>query len=105
MTSFRDGPAKGQSLMLKRAPTFLRVVEHAGKFDALDQHHDEPKPQETITVYLLVRKMGWIHIKATKGGGFFIRAEYEFWEEQPDEDTMRSQIAWRQWCIANNPGK
>lgn len=105
MIHFKNGPAKGQGLLLKRAPTFLRVTELAGKFDGLDQFNDEPDPLETITVYLLIRKTGWMHVKTTKGGRVYISAEYELWEDQPEEEIMRSNIAWRAWCLENNPGQ
>lgn len=46
MTTFIDGPAKGQTLMLRRNPVYLIVTEENGKFDALDQLEDAPKPTE-----------------------------------------------------------
>lgn len=55
MFSFLDGPAKGSSLNLARAPVFLSVVidSRGGKIDALDQLNDTPHPCEPIYVYRL----------------------------------------------------
>jgi len=58
MTTFEDGPAKGQHLSLQRAPKFLRVVEDGGKWDALDQPTDEPRPGETLYAYRISSEVG-----------------------------------------------
>ncbi len=78
MTSFLDGPAAGQRLMLKRAPRFIRVVTHGGKFDALDQLGDVPLPSEAIHVYEITGKPGGVHLntRGKPGGGFFTIAKY-----------------------------
>lgn len=106
MTRFLDGMAEGQTLMLKRAPFFLRVVMHAGKFDALDQLDDEPAPNEAAIVYL--RQPGAqasaIHLNVGRGkagGGWFTRADYRLSPVQPADDIMRSMEGWRQWCQAH----
>ena len=68
MTTFVDGPAKGQTLMLKHAPPFLRVVECDGKWDALDAPGDEPAPGETVHLYELVERNGTVHVDSNRGG-------------------------------------
>ncbi len=100
MTHFEDGPAKGQTLMLKRAPQFLRVVEANGKWDALDQLDDKPEPQEKIYAYKRVGKPGMIHINMGRKnhGGFFPMAEYRFCSEQPPDCGMRDKERWQWWC-------
>jgi len=99
MTSFSDGPAQGQTLMLGRAPIFLRVVEWAGAFDALDQIDDTPEPEETIHVYQRVGEPGRMHVHRSGGkGGWFTVAEYAVLPEQPDEDEVRRTDAWQAWC-------
>jgi hypothetical protein len=63
MTTFEDGPAKGQTLMLQRAPLFLRVViDPSGKVDALDQLTDKPASNEKIFAYVLTAEPGRFHI-------------------------------------------
>lgn len=98
MTSFDNGPAKGQRLMLKRAPLFLRVVEAGGKFDALDQLADEPEAGERLFAYRRVGEVGMCHIHRKGGGGWFTIANYALVAQQPDDATMRDTTAWRAWC-------
>jgi hypothetical protein len=100
MTAFEDGPAKGQTLMLHRAPRFLRVTEDNGKWDALDQLADTPRPNEKLFVYEIVGEPSWIHIyKRGPGSGFYTRASYRFVAQQPEDETMRHTPAWRDWCV------
>lgn len=119
MTTFRNGPAKGSGDYIRRfpAPTFLRVVERKGQWKALDGHDDKPQPGESVSIYLLLEP-GGKYLRKNEGWegpeerlkpsqrGWFTSAIYELWEEEyPDEETLRSVIAWRQWCMENNPGK
>jgi hypothetical protein len=69
MTTFLDGPAKGQCLSLRRSPELLRVVELNGKWDALDQPEDEPKPGEKVHIYRLVEHLGSAMLCRRGGGG------------------------------------
>lgn len=102
MTTFTDGPAKGQTLMLKRAAKFLRVTQADGKFDALDQIGDTPKPEETLFAYVLTGEVGHCHLNMGRGrGGFYPIATYRLVPEQPSQATMRLQGAWEAWCLAN----
>lgn len=101
MTTFQDGPAHGKTLMLKRSPKFLRVVEAAGKqeFDALDQPEDTPAITENIYAYVLDKNLGSCHINRGRGcGGFYPICEYRFVEKQPPEASMRDGKAWEDWC-------
>jgi hypothetical protein len=104
MTTFSNGPAAGQVLNLRRAPLFLRLVQDlAGAWDALDQLHDTPRPDETIVVYRLVSNDGPIHLnmrgrQGRRCGGTFQRATYAVVEEQPDDATLRTTASWRQWA-------
>lgn len=99
MTSFTNGPAQGQHLMLKRAPLFLRVVEAAGKFDALDQLSDEPESGERLFAYRQVGEPGMVHLNRGRGhGGFYTIATYTLVAPQPDDATMRDTAAWQAWC-------
>ena len=101
MTSFEDGPAKGQHLLLERTVRFLRVVEAAGKWDALDQSSDSPRPDERCFAYELVSKIGVVHVNRGRGrGGFYTIATYRFVAEQPSDATMRNQELWEAWCEA-----
>lgn len=102
MTSFIDGPAKGEHLSLKRAVKFLRaVVTAGGKWDALDQPTDEPREDEQCIAYRLHAYHGNCHIYAPRGGsGFYPIAEYTLCEEQPDQATMRDAVLWEAWCFS-----
>ena len=99
MTKFEDGPAKGQTLMLQRAPIFLRVVETDGKWDALDQVNDTPKHNEKIFAYLITERPGRCHLYFGGGrGGWYMIARYRVVAEQPTEAVMKSTTDWRAWC-------
>ncbi|RJP48772.1 MAG: hypothetical protein C4586_08655 [Anaerolineaceae bacterium] len=100
MTHFEDGPAKGETLMLKRSPIFLRVVEVNGQWDALDQLDDEPAPHEKIYAYERIGEPGMVHINAGRKGnsGWYPMAAYRFITDQPTDSAMLDSEAWRQWC-------
>lgn len=99
MTTFEDGPAKGQTLMLQRVPKFLRVVVDAdGTWDALNQPEDTPKPTETLYAYEMVGEPGWCHLNRGGGrGGFYGIATYKFIAAQPPQETMRDWDQWQKW--------
>jgi hypothetical protein len=106
MTSFEDGPAKGQRLMLKRAVRFLRVVEAGGKWDALDQPSDKPDPRETLYAYEIASQQGQCHIRTIGGGGgFYPINTYRFVTQQPTDAQMRDSQAWHDWCVAKNAAR
>lgn len=98
MTHFEDGPAQGQTLMLKRSPRFLRVVRAGRTWDALDQLEDRAEPNETIYVYERVGEPGRVHLNCGRGGGTFSMASYRFFSHQPPEADMRDNEAWQRWC-------
>jgi hypothetical protein len=98
MTTFEDGPAKGQTLMLKRAAVFLRVVESNGTWDALDQLDDTPKPEEKIYAYQIIGKPGMMHLNRGGGrSGWYAIASYRLISPQPSDTEMRSTDAWWDW--------
>ena len=107
MTTFLDGPAQGKTLMLRRAPYFLRVTHGPRGLDALDQIGDEPTSKETVTVY--VRQPGavekGVHLNCGKNGGsgWYCVASYKHSENQPTDAEMRGNTRWRAWCQANAP--
>ncbi len=105
MTKFRDGPAAGVVLTLRRAPIFLRVVrDPAGMWDGLDQLADTPAPAEAVCAYRKVSDDGTIHVDGGRDGRRFglwlAAATYEYVEPQPAEGVMRVNEAWRAWCQA-----
>lgn len=110
MTKFLNGPAAGQTLMLKRAPIYLRVVRLAigvgsSKWDALDQPTDNPETGEIVFAYKCKCKgePGTVHLNmGRKGGGWYAVAEYELCEVQPTDAEMRSTPAWQAWCRATH---
>lgn len=110
MTSFQDGPAEGKTLMLRRAPFFLRVTvgpgadqtEHFPRIDALDQLDDVPTATEQLFCYRLTAKPNSCHIRASKGrGGFFAIGNYVLVDPQPTDTQMRDRAAWQAWVEAN----
>jgi hypothetical protein len=101
VTRFEDGPAKGTILQLHRAPFFLRVTESGGKFDALDQLEDTPRPDEKLHAYKAHGERGMCHIRASGGrSGFYAIATYKLVEPQPTDAQMRDNAAWSEWCHA-----
>lgn len=101
MTTFLNGPAKDQHLMLKRAPVFLRVTYACGKWDALDQLGDTPRAEEMLHCYRIEGEPGMCHINmGSKGGGFYAIAQYKHVTAQPSDEQMRSQPQWEAWCQA-----
>jgi hypothetical protein len=101
MTTFEDGPAKGQKLLLHRAPRFLRVTCDGEHWDVLDQLEDVPKASEKLFAYELTTNPGMCHINAGKRSGFYTIANYRLITEQPTNLVMRCRDneAWRQWCL------
>jgi len=101
LTTFLDGPAEGKTLMLRSAVVFLRVTEVKGDFDALDQPDDTPDPNETLYAYQIAAHHGNCHIRSgTKGAsGFYAIASYRLCPEQPTDEIMRDNVAWRQWVF------
>lgn len=99
MTKFLDGPAKGQVLMLKRAPMFLRVTRAGDKWDALDLLGESPQPEETLFAYELAVSRGVAHINMGGcGSGYYTMADYRQVLPQPDQLVMRNLPAWEDWC-------
>lgn len=105
MIEFLDGPAKGATLTLRRAPMYLRVVYsgRAGSIDvdALDQLSDMPNAAESIVAYRRVGKAGSVHINAGRCGrsGVYATARYEVVNPQPDDTTLRERERWREWAM------
>lgn len=103
MTTFKDGPAKGQTLMLQRAPVLLRVVrdDNLNKWDALDQLDDTPSPHESIFVYRMVEGPTFMHIRRDRrhgGSGIFRGGVYAVLDEQPEDAILRDTSRWRDWA-------
>ncbi len=116
MTSFTDGPAAGQTLMIKRAPIFLRVTrkrfalethpqphQQADQFDALDQPEDKPADDEELFCYRNTEKKGggaFIDYGGNKKhmSGFYPMSEYALYPDQPPDAVMRNNARWRLWC-------
>lgn len=107
MSTFLNGPAADVSLVIRRAPLYLRAVQSAkkGEWDALDQLNDEPKPKEKVFAYRKIRDvMKGFMDGQTKGGGrrtgtYFEHGEYVFVEPQPNDEIMRSREKWQEWCF------
>lgn len=84
--------------MLKRMPVFLRVTESNGKFDALDQLTDSPRPEEKLYAYHLAAFRGNAFIDGCKCRGCYPISEFHLWPNQPSDAVMRDNVAWGQWC-------
>jgi hypothetical protein len=94
MVSFVDGPLADTTLMLRRAPLFLRAVtDAAGKADALDQVDDVPAGDELVHVY---RRRGDASVVCIRPGGCYAMASYVY---VPDAfgDELYDTDGWRRW--------
>jgi hypothetical protein len=99
MTTFQDGPAKDQALMLKRCACFLRVTIEGKTCDALDQPFDEPKAGEKLYAYELVELRGNAMVNFGGGrGGCYPIAYYRLAPVQPTDEQMRKTKTWQTWC-------
>lgn len=106
MVRFLDGPAAGTSLVLCRAPIFLRVViDAAGNVDALDQLDDVMRPDEVAHVYRLDDDMG-VAFACTrgKGCGRLAIATYRLYARQPGQELLRDNQAWQTWAMGQANG-
>jgi hypothetical protein len=104
MTLFLDGPAAGKTLMLTRAPHYLRAVQGVtGDWDALDQLTDTPHPGETVVAYEMVSGPRSMHV-CSRGkkavSGWFQGGDYRVVADQPTDEQLRSTDAWRAWVSA-----
>jgi hypothetical protein len=102
MFTFLDGPAKGASLNLARAPLFLRVVidTRDGKVDALDQLTDVPHPCEAIYVYRLAEPVSsGVMCSRGRGCARFVHAKYVLHDQQPTDEQARWRDSWFAWAI------
>jgi hypothetical protein len=96
-------PTEKQTLMLRRAPYFLRVVwNDKGEVDALDQIEDEPRKDERVMVYVRnpVSMQRGVHLNTggKKGGGWFAMASYRVSYLQPPDEVMRHNGLWAEWA-------
>jgi len=101
MVIFLDGPAKGKSLALRRAPVFLRaVIDQDGTVDALDLLEDEPKPTETVHVYRRVAGTVSSAIVCSRGRGCrsMAGADYRLHDPQPPDASARHNGLWAEWA-------
>jgi hypothetical protein len=109
--SFIDGPAHGKTLMLKRAPVFLRVTlahynQEEVQIDALDRLDDKPDTTESLFAYRLVKHEGNAFVDGRdpktgkRWGSATAIATYRLVETQPDDATMRNYDSWKAWCEA-----
>lgn len=109
MTRFLDGPAEGVTLMLRRAPHYLRAVRAAeGEWDALDQLDDYPKGNETVVAYEMVSGPFTAHVQRREKGrrvcGWYQGGEYRVVAEQPTDNVLRVTALWRDW-VSERIGK
>lgn len=103
MIRFLDGPAAGKSLVLRRAPLFLRVVQApGGRLDALDQLSDEPQAGERVYVYVKAEDRGHVHLLMSprSASGWYAMADYRLHAEQPTDNEARDTERWRAWAMA-----
>lgn len=106
MITFLDGPARGQHLMLRRAPMFLRVTESGGTFDGLDQLEDTPRPDEKVYAYRIEGEATWCHVRISGGrGGIYKIADYRFVTEQPSDAAIRDAAKWTEWVMSQPEAK
>jgi hypothetical protein len=81
--------------MLRNSPRWLRVTYGQGKWDALDQWEDTPRPDEKLYCYQLAEITGHAHINMGRGrGGFYPIATYKYVEPQLTDQQMRNADLW-----------
>lgn len=98
MVKFLDGPAAGECLALRRAPSLLRVVKGPREWDALDQLNDVPKRNERVYAYRLKGKALPVRLNARGCCGWYQLADYIYEADQPADAVMRDTVKWREWC-------
>ena len=103
MTRFKDGPAQGTILDLKRQPQLLRVViDEMGNVDALDMFDDEARPTETIHLYV---RMGEPRMMFTCGRSGYsdhrVIADYKHCAVNVNDATLRDTASWIKWATEN----
>jgi hypothetical protein len=89
------------SLLLRRAPLFLRVVRDSRTlgWDALDQLADVPQPDEQLFIYRRVSDVGRIHVDRARRHGGSIWAAVATYEYVKDADVdARDTRKWQTWC-------
>lgn len=99
---FVGGPLDGRELSLQRGPLFIRGVVNRGngRRDALDLLDDEPRPNETVSVYQLVWRTPTSHI-CSRGEGCTLSYMGTYrWREDVDGEQLRDTEAWRAWAQA-----
>ncbi len=104
MTTFVDGPARGQTLMLRRGVIFLRVVydTQTKLWDALNEPDDKATATEIVYAYVLRGESIMVHVNiAGNKGGMFQMAEYKFIEPQPKDSQIRVNKCWEIWVDSN----
>jgi hypothetical protein len=104
VSTFRDGPARGATLLFRRAPLYLRVVEnrHTHAFDVLDQLGDTPADDEIVHVYRRITEPVSAHLHyrgrgKSNASGWYEIADYEHLPEI-DGEQLRDTAIWRAWC-------
>lgn len=107
MTTFLDGPAKGETLLLRNAPAMLRVtLNQTGLlpvWDALDVVGDTAEPHEFIYAYRRAGPVMAAHLnfgRGRRGGprsGYYAGAPYRLIEPQPAPELLRNERAWYAW--------
>ena len=107
MIKFKDGPAAGAILSLRRAPLLIRAVQGPrAKWDALDQVDDVVNNNERPYLYILAGPARMMHMRCCgKGGkaasGFWAMGEYQLLPAPPDESILRDNTLYAEWCDAN----
>jgi hypothetical protein len=105
VTTFKDGPAEGLKLLLRRAPIFIRaVVDEGGEMDVLDDPGDATRPGEVPYTYRRLNKPFTFFVsergpRGNRTGGQFVGADYALHEIQPDRGTMTDNARWQKWCV------
>ena len=107
MTKFLDGPAKGEVLMLRNCPRYLRVTHQQGVWDALDIPSDTPRPSEEVYAYRRKGDCGHAFVdfggKSKKASGCYAIAEYEIVADQPLAEVLRNNTLWQYWVDHSEP--
>lgn len=95
-----DGPAKGKTFAIRRAPLMLRLVhdEERDAWDALDQIEDKPNTHEKVYVYK--REPNTWSFVCVRPGGRYETGLYRHVPFDGDEAVLYETSAWQEWVIA-----
>lgn len=101
MTTFEDGPAKGQQARLSRAPQYLRLTEATpGHWEPLVLIEDLPEAGARVVAYELVGEPQWVRVTREGRSEVTFAGTYRLVDPQPTDTILRINALWQEWALA-----